>query len=297
MQEYTEAGQRKTPPYIPFLFYLIGGLLIFLLGSNTYELFPTNRNALYEWGLTLILLLLAVIMQRVSWLKIYQGIANVLFIASFANALNLSLGDFLGRLFHGMSSDAQIIAIDKLSQALPVIVAIILLSLWSGNDLGSLFLKKGDLRQGLRFGLISFGVFAAIFVVIVVFQASGPPSVGLFASGVSLHTVLVATPWILIFIFTNSLMEELWFRGVSLRKLTPMLGTALTILVTALVFGSMHLGVTYVTPIERFVFPVITFALGLVNAYMMLKTDSIWGSVLFHAGYDLFVILPVLTAM
>jgi len=26
----------------------------------------------------------------------------------------------------------------------------------------------------------------------------------------------------------------------------------------------------------------------------MLKTDSIWGSVLFHAGYDLFVILPLL---
>jgi hypothetical protein len=29
-----------------------------------------------------------------------------------------------------------------------------------------------------------------------------------------------------------------------------------------------------------------------VNARQMLKTDSIWGSVLFHAGYDLIVIIP-----
>jgi membrane protease YdiL (CAAX protease family) len=33
-----------------------------------------------------------------------------------------------------------------------------------------------------------------------------------------------------------------------------------------------------------------------VNAYVMLKTDSIWGSVLFHAGYDLLVIIPVLVS-
>jgi membrane protease YdiL (CAAX protease family) len=45
-----------------------------------------------------------------------------------------------------------------------------------------------------------------------------------------------------------------------------------------------------------FIFPVIVIALGLVNAYVMLKTDSIWGSVLFHAGYDLLVIIPVLVS-
>ena len=28
----------------------------------------------------------------------------------------------------------------------------------------------------------------------------------------------------------------------------------------------------------------------------MLKTDSIWGSVLFHAGYDLLIIIPVILA-
>ena len=39
---------------------------------------------------------------------------------------------------------------------------------------------------------------------------------------------------------------------------------------------------------------VVVLILGLVNAWVMLKTESIWGSVLFHAGYDLMVIIPVL---
>jgi hypothetical protein len=35
----------------------------------------------------------------------------------------------------------------------------------------------------------------------------------------------------------------------------------------------------------------------LVNGWLMLKTDSMWGSVLFHAGYDLLVIIPVLSSI
>jgi membrane protease YdiL (CAAX protease family) len=44
-------------------------------------------------------------------------------------------------------------------------------------------------------------------------------------------------------------------------------------------------------------FVTISSVFGLINGYAMLKTDSIWGSVLFHAGYDLLVILPVLATM
>jgi len=43
-------------------------------------------------------------------------------------------------------------------------------------------------------------------------------------------------------------------------------------------------------------FPGYRLWAGVVNAHVMLKTDSIWGSVLFHAGYDLLVILPILAA-
>ncbi len=294
MQTTKTQTRSRSTQVITFLLYLIGGLLIFLLGANTFELFSTNRNALYEWGLTMLLLLLAVIMQRFTPLRIYARIAGALFIAAAANAVNLALGNFLKPILPASFSDMQFLAIDKLSQAIPIVVAIVLLSLWSGDDLGSLFLKKGNLRQGLKFGLISFAIFTVIFIVIVLIQADAPKTQGLFASGVSLSTVVAAIPWILLFCFTNSIMEELWFRGVSLRKLTPLLGRAASIIVTALVFGISHSAATYITSVQMIFFPIMVTVLGLVNAYVMLKTDSIWGSVFFHAGYDLFVILPLL---
>ena len=34
-----------------------------------------------------------------------------------------------------------------------------------------------------------------------------------------------------------------------------------------------------------------------IGGFVMLKTDSIWGSVLFHAGYDLLVIIPILVSL
>ena len=63
---------------------------------------------------------------------------------------------------------------------------------------------------------------------------------------------------------------------------------------TALVFGITHSAATYILSVQMIFFPIIVITFGLVNAYVMLKTDSIWGSVLFHAGYDLLVIIPVL---
>jgi membrane protease YdiL (CAAX protease family) len=294
MQTINDQSATKTSQIFAFLLYLIGGLLVFLWGANTFRLFPTNKNIVYEWGLTLILLLLAVVMQRVQRLHIYWKIASALFLASAANAINLSLGNFLGPILHLSGDDMRFFAFDKLSQAIPIVVTIILLTLWSGDDLGSLFLKKGNLRQGLKFGLISFAIFTVIFIVIVIVQASGPKTQGLFASGISVNTVVGAIPWILMFCFVNSFMEELWFRGVSLGKLTPVLGRSASIIVTALVFGSTHAAATYITPIQMLLFSTIVIGLGLVNAYMMLKTDSIWGSVFFHAGYDLLVILPLL---
>jgi membrane protease YdiL (CAAX protease family) len=268
-------------PFIAFLFYLAGGLLIFLYGANTFRLFPTNKNALFEWSTTLLFLFLAVILHRLPSLRKLTAVAGALFIASAANAINLALGNFLASIFRVTGEDMRFLAIDKLSQALPIVLAIILLTLWTGDDLGSIFLKKGNLKEGIKFGLISFGIFAVIFIVDVFIQANGPISQGLFASGIDPGVIGRSLPWILVFCFVNSLMEELWFRGVSLKKLAPVLGSRMSIIVTAFVFGISHLAATYVTPLQMLLFGAIVFGLGLVNAYMMLKTDSIWGSVFF----------------
>lgn len=48
------------------------------------------------------------------------------------------------------------------------------------------------------------------------------------------------------FSLINAFMEEIWFRGLFLRRLEPALGAAGALLLTTLAFGTSHLFATYV---------------------------------------------------
>jgi membrane protease YdiL (CAAX protease family) len=103
--------------------------------------------------------------------------------------------------------------------------------------------------------------------------------------------------WLLLFIFANSIMEELWFRAIFLRKFAALIGRVGAVVVTAVIFGASHINATYDFPGGGIVFGFVVFGLGLVGAYAMLKDDSLIGPVLFHAGYDLMIIVPVINSM
>lgn len=297
MQLAQVSNKAWTEQMLLSLFFLVGGLAIFMFGNNWTSLFPTNRSALFKWGLAALFLGVALLLRRSEPTQKFWPVAFALFVAASANALMWGLGDWLARLLPPINDPALALAIDKLSQAIPVTLTILLLSWLVGDDLASLFIRGGNLAQSLRFGLISFGVWAALFAVIAVLQANSTSSTGLFAGGVPLSQVVAALPWFLIFVFANAWMEELWLRGLFLKKLQPLLGTTATVLVTTLVFALVHIGAEYAAPAERILFTVVVFAVGLVNAWVMLKTESIWGSVLFHAGYDLMVIIPILVSV
>ena len=284
--------EQRASQIVLFGLFLMGGLAIYLLGNNWTSMFPTNTSTAYKASLPIVFLMLAVALHWSKTLRAYWPIAFALFIGAFANWLNWTFGNWLKNLLPMAGSTAEELVIDKLSQCIPVVLAIIVLTKLIGNDLGSLFLKKGDLRAGLQFGFISFSICAAIFAVIAIVQSTAPASQGLTASGLSLSVIVAALPWILVWAFSNSIMEELWFRGIYLKKLIPFLGSIGTSVVTALVFSIPHFGGTYIADTQRFIFASIVFVLGFVNARQMIKTDSIWGSVLFHAGYDLIVIIP-----
>jgi membrane protease YdiL (CAAX protease family) len=279
-----------------FLLFVAGGFAIFLFGNNWTTPFPTNESNLYKWSLPVLFGVIALALRgpRLAGLR---AIALALFSAALANAVLATAGPALGRLLPAPDSVAARLALDKVAQAIAVVLTLVLLTLLIDRDLGAAFLKRGNLRWGLRFGVIAFSAFAAIFAAVAVLQAGAPRSVGLTASGVPLSTIVAALPWILVFIFTNAFMEELWFRGIFLGKLRPVLGATLAIVATALVFASPHFMAVYVTEVQRVFFVTIAFALGLLNAYVMLKSGSIWGSVLIHAGYDLFVIIPLLAQL
>ena len=98
-------------------------------------------------------------------------------------------------------------------------------------------------------------------------------------------------PWLLVFVLANAAQEEILFRGLFLRKLEPFLGKFVSNSLIALVFTALHQGVNYTS--SELIFLAALVPLALAWGCLMQKTDSIWGSILFHAGMDIPIMLGI----
>ena len=282
MLNFRKPNRETTKNISLSILFLVCLLAIFVLGSPYYSVFPTNQNPTYYAAITVFFLGVAFLLQQADGYRKYWPAAYAFFIASFALWF-LSTG--ILDISRSGTNPVQFIALDKVSQFIHVVLPIVVLTLLARQDLKSIFLSKGNLRRGLTFGLVSFVVFALISFVI------------LRESGEYLEKIKSSLLWLLLFVFTNALMEELWFRGIFLKRLEPFIGVNLSVIVTSIAFGASHVSATYAFPGGGLVFGVVVFALGAIGAYSMYKTDSVIGVVLFHAGYDLLVLIPVLESL
>ncbi|MEZ4769818.1 MAG: CPBP family intramembrane glutamic endopeptidase [Caldilineales bacterium] len=156
-----------------------------------------------------------------------------------------------------------------------------------GDDLGSVYLKRGKVRWWLPIGVATFVVFGMIPLT---------AAQSLFGSGpIALRAIMPVLPWVLIFVLANGFAEELLFRGLLLPRLQPSVGVSPTILVVTTVFTLWHLGAGYAASLP--IFLAIVFCLGLAWAILTVKTDSLWGAVLFHAGTDVPIAIALLVAL
>lgn len=263
-------------------FFYLGGILVFVLGSPYHRTFPTNWNWTYYLALTAFFLVLILIFNRVGALKRFSPVAYA-FLMSAGALLFLKSGVF--DIPRDEANPMKFLAVDKLSQFTHIVFIILVLTLLGGNDLKSIFIKKGNLKFGLTFGLISFVGFAVLGVVLQ------------WGSRELLGNLLGSLPWLLLFVLTNASMEELWFRGIFLQKYESLIGRHAAILVTALIFGTSHLFATYDFPGGRLVFGAVVFGLGVLGAQAMFKENGLVGPVLFHAGYDLTIMIPILNSL
>jgi membrane protease YdiL (CAAX protease family) len=270
-----------------FVLLLACSLAVFLLGPKHYQLFPTNGNIIYVGILSAVFLIAALLLKRSAKLARYWLIAYAFFVASVVNLVSILFGDYDSRIMQWFATDSGTnkgMAISKLYEAFMVIVPILVLTWASGADLGSLFLKKGNLNRkwGLGIGalvLLNFLTSTLIF----------------FGTGYEVSRLGSAIVWGALFSFGNSLLEELWIRGLFLKKLVPLIGAAGAVLLTSITFAALHfLGVAYMPATIVPIFVINTFTLGLACSILMLKTDSIWGAFLIHAAADLFLFIAIL---
>lgn len=269
---------------LALLFIGIGGLIIMVFKpwGKQYIADPVN-NYLWRLGVSVILLVLALLARRSKRFEKFWQLLFAMFILSTALLLDWVFGKFLYNSLH--LSDAEPIGwmYEKLHEVVLIVCVIIVFNKLAGNSLGSIYIQKGNLKLGLLIGGIAFLVLVA---------GSIPMAELLFkGNGLTVARVLSWAPWVLIIVLANSTLEELLFRGLFLRKLEPFFGKFLSNFLIALVFTVLHKGSTYTS--SEYIFLVILTPLALVLGWVMQKTDSVWGSILFHAGMDIPVFLGI----
>jgi membrane protease YdiL (CAAX protease family) len=105
---------------------------------------------------------------------------------------------------------------------------------------------------------------------------------------------------VLIFSVLSAAYEEIWFRGLMLSRLMPLVGDKSALIIQAAVFGIFEAAFFYTINPQPLYLPVV-FIVGTVLGYywglMTMKDESLMGAALFHAGFYVLIGLPMLAAL
>jgi len=252
-----------------------------LIGASTYVAYiPAGARITLKVALAVICLAAWLFTARKESLYKYKGITASFFALSIGILLTYFIGPIPLKLLGLKTINIKGVAAVKFFESLPIVICILGVHFATGGKTSDLYLSGGKLLPGL----VSAVVGMAIFVGLGALQSIG--------SGLSWSRIVRVLPWILLFIFSNAFLEELWFRALFLQKLQPFIGSTAAILLTSVVFGVIHISSTYVMDILSFVG--VTIGLGVIWSWLMIKTESIWPAVLIHAAADILVILGFL---
>ena len=267
---------------LALLFAAIGSLIMIVF-SPWNPLLDRVADYLGRFCLVVILYITAKFMHRSNYEKywlIFFGFFTLLVAVSLDWIFGVYLIEYLGI----SDTTPSGWALPKLNECIVIVSVVIFFTRKSNNSLGSIYIQKGNLKLGLIIGLITFFIAAATSI----------PMANLFyGRDLTLAKIIPWIPWILVFVLANATMEEIMFRGLFLRKLEPFFGKFFSNLMIAFVFTLIHGAAVYTT--DMHIFLAVLFPLALAWGYIMQKTDSVWGSILFHAGMDIPIILGILS--
>ena len=111
--EHRESAPIVTAPgslahrAVLFILFLACALAIFLFGSNYYNAYPTNGNAIYAAALSAVFLGAALALKRSKTLAQYWPIVYAFFTATIVNLVSALFGGYNGAVARAFGSGAR----------------------------------------------------------------------------------------------------------------------------------------------------------------------------------------------
>ncbi len=273
-----------------FLLFLASGLLAFVVFGHYFPFYSGNTDLAGRIVVAVIFLGLALFARSSERFHRYWLIFFAYFAALTAISVDYHLGLskwILPSLGLTIESPAGL-AIDKLESSVLGIFIVLALNRLAGQGVDSLYIRRGRLRLGLIVGLVAFAVMIAAVI----------PVTQLFFKGENLNweRILPWTPWVLIMVLSNAAYEELVFRGLFIGRMEPFFGKFAVNVVTTIPFVLNHAGNDYMS--NAFIFFVLQLLpLSLAWCCLTQKTNSLWGSILFHAAMDIPVFVGIFSRL
>lgn len=264
------------------LFFIVESLVFSIITLSPY--LPRTTLLGFHAGLTAVLLIIALFLKRSERGETYWPVFYIFFVAGAAILTSVFFSNDLLRLFGQTVKTPQGIATAKFSESILRLIPILVLMPVMGFDWRSMYLKRGKIRIWLPIAIAA----------VIVFPAFAYFTISSSQAGV-LEKLLPQWPWILLFVLSNGFMEELLYRGLFLQKYEPFLGKGMANILTAIVFAIMHTQVTYAAQMIQFL--MIVLILSLIWGFLIQKSDSLWGAVLFHAAGDCLIIFGAFASM
>lgn len=92
---------------------------------------------------------------------------------------------------------------------------------------------------------------------------------------------------LLVMLITTSILEEIFFRGILLVKIREHTQETITIMLTSMVFAFVHILYMQIFTI------IMAFIMGIILAYIVLKTKNLFSSITAHVVYNLIVLIII----
>jgi membrane protease YdiL (CAAX protease family) len=261
--------------------YAVIGGLIFVLGLNLLKLIPEKFQDSYKIGLPIVLLIVFLVSQK------YFPNQKTVFLAFFLVSVGWTLDYYLtGRIKDLLSLNnkelsgmAYTMVISTLLVSVPIIIGWLI----SGREFSALFIQGSEKMWGIVLGIVGLLLFGGLGILQSLNQ------------GLAIKIIGAAIPLALVFSFANGFREELVYRAVFLKGFQANIGVVATIIVTTLVFTLAHIDPGY-TPANLIIFAIVLVLIGVIGSLIMIKTGSLIGSVLFHAGADVLLVMGMLSS-
>jgi len=280
-----EASHKTKNPkarWILIVLFLAAGALVLSVGMTFAPLIPRDYRVVSQVTVIVCLLALAIASYKNTRLRPHWRLPLAYSAACCALVISGYTGDWVVAWAGKTLETPGGLTALKLGEDATIVGIVIALEFVTRDNPAELFLSQGRLRLGLVIGVSSFLLLTILGLAVTAAQGVPPDLIrGLLPAYVSVA-------------LADGFMEELFFRGLFLKRIGRLVGDNWANVITAAVFSFAHVQAQFVNNLPSFL--VAVFLLGLLWGWIMQRTRSLLAPSLVHAGVDMLIIADFFTA-